>query len=343
MKVRGRFVSAATVAIVASSVLVVGACAAPSQHLGRRLHMQLTRKTMSRVVASGSFAINVPASWVVRAPTSSSCSGVVERSEVITGPMSAALSLCGAPSVTRDTLVVFAHGGPPAVPVLADQPGQTHLVDINGILVTMLSGTAALGTRQESYLLALLDGWANWLLFVVPGKNQSSLRGAKVVLRSVHVIPGRKVSIGRPVPQDLLGTWSHGPDESLTVSSRSRGQEDIGSVAGCEGTAPPLGCHISLEVKLLSSPDRSSFIATVTAVKVYSSERTFVVDPPLTKNLLEDGALAVGTRMTYEGVAPGMLVQVIAAKIDEFPVEWPYWCQYRQQIPADQEIANYCS
>jgi hypothetical protein len=98
-----------------------------------------------------------------------------------------------------------------------------------------------------------------------------------------------------------------------------------------------------LEVKLLSSPDRSSFIATVTAVKVYSSERTFVVDPPLTKNLLEDGALAVGTRMTYEGVAPGMLVQVIAAKIDEFPVEWPYWCQYRQQIPADQEIANYCS
>ncbi len=343
MKTSWRLVAVTMVAIVASSIIVVGATAVPSQRLGGRLHTQPTRETMSRVVPSGSFAITVPASWVVRAPTSSSCSGIVEKSEVITGPMSAALSLCGAPSVARGTFVVFAHGGPPAAPVLADRPGQTHLVDLNGIWVTMLSGTTALGTKQESYLLALLDGWANWLLFVVPGKNQSSLRAAQVVLRSVHVIPGRRVSIGRPVPQDFLGTWSHGPDESLTVSSRSRGQEDIGSAAGCEGTAPPLGCHISLEVKLLSSSDRSSFIATVTAVKVYSSQRSFVVDPPLTKHLLGDGALPVGTKMTYEGVAPGMLVQVTDAKTDEFPVEWPYWCQYRQQIPADQEIVNYCS
>ena len=84
------------------------------------------------------------------------------------------------------------HGGPPAAPILAGQASQLGTLKINGIWVSSLSGVNRSLEPHESYLLALLDGWTDWLSSL-PGTDQAvALRGAETVLRSVHVTPGHK-------------------------------------------------------------------------------------------------------------------------------------------------------
>jgi hypothetical protein len=342
MRTASKLILGAAILMAVSSVGPISTSAMPPQEPeAARSYVPAFPADALRTVSSGDFTISVPASWAVRTPSMSSCTKAPSSSEVITGSVSAAISECG-PSITHGTFAVVAHGGPPAVPVPAGQGSQVRTVKINGIWVTTVVGVTP--QQSESYLLALLDGWANWVLFVSPGDNDAvALQGAETVLRSIHVTPGYKASAEQPTSQNFVGTWSHGPDDSLTVNSASSGREDIGPGAGCEGGAPPMGCHITLMMKLVVLLGSSVVTATVTGVRAYDSATRFVIDPPLTKHLLVSGALPVGTKMTFEGIAPGMLVQTPAATTHEFPVQWPYWCNYYRQTPAERAITNYCS
>ncbi|HMK97691.1 MAG TPA: hypothetical protein VK425_09115 [Acidimicrobiales bacterium] len=285
--------------------------------------------------------MNVPTDWTVLAPSVGACTSSASRSQMIVGPMGPALSECGLPLISHGTFAVFAHDGPPAAPVLSGQP-VVRATRVNGIWVTTFEGVCTIVRPAESYLLAMLDGWDNWLLFVSPGRGQASaLANAKAVLDSVHVVAGQKVAPQMPVPQDFAGTWSHGPDNFLAVGQDGTGQEGIGSAAGCEPPAP-LGCHISLVLKVSVSANRSFLTAKVTEVRAFEPGGRSVVDPPLIKQLLQDGALPVGTTMGFEGADHGMLVQTSAPKAGEFPVEWPYWCNFDQQTTAERSVTDYC-
>ncbi len=345
MKTAMKLPITAAIAVAVLSTVAIATSAVPQQESERAISYAGALPAVAlRTVSSGDFTIRVPAGWALRSLSLSSCTKESTSSEVITGPMGATISQCGAPSVRHGTFAVFVHGGPPAAPILAGQASQLGTLKINGIWVTTLAGVNRSLEPRESYLLALLDGWTNWLLFVSPGADQAvALRGAETVLRSVHVTPGHKALIERPTPQDFVGTWSHGPDQSITVSSGSAGREDIGPAAGCEGGPLPLGCHITLVLKLVVSSGSSLLTATVTKIKAYDSAAKFVVDPPLTKQLLANGALPVGAKLTFEGVAPGMFVQATVTSSHEFPVEWPYWCDYYRQTPTEREITDYCS
>jgi hypothetical protein len=333
----------AAILLAASSANPIRTSAMPRQERGAaRSYVHAFPAAAMRTVSSGDFTISVPAGWAVRTPSVSVCTKAPGSSEVITGPLSATISHCGAPSITHGTFAVFAHGGPPAAPVLAGQASQVHTVRINGIWVTTFAGVTP--QHNESYLLALLDGWVNWVFFVSPGDDQAvALQAAETVLRSVQVTPGYTATVERPTAQSFIGAWSHGPDQSLTVSSAQAGREDVGPGAGCEGGTPSLGCHITLVLKLALLLGSSVVTATVTQVKAYYSATRYAVDPPVTKQLLASGVLPVGAKMTFEGIAPGMLVQTSAARADAFPVEWPYWCNYYRQTPAERHITNYCS
>ena len=340
------------VATIAVAVILTG-CTTSTAHTPTSTTAPLRKAPPAIVVAvdkpalesvtSGSFAVNVPAGWPVLAPSAGACTEGFRSSEVIAGPMGQALSHCGLPQVSRGTLVVFAHGDPPTAPVLSRQTSLLRVTRVNGIWVTAFEGVDADLRPAESYLLAMLDGWDNWLLFVSPGRVQAlALGSARAVLQSVHVVAGHKIMVEKPVKQDFAGTWSHGPDTSLIVGPGASGREEYGPAAGCEASAS-LGCRISLELKVTVSPGSSFLAATVTEVKVFEPGGHFVVDPPLTTQLLADGALPVGTRMGFEGVDHGMLVQVRAPREDEFPVEWPYWCNFDQQTSAERAISDYCT
>ncbi|HET9059609.1 MAG TPA: hypothetical protein VFN61_06785 [Acidimicrobiales bacterium] len=296
--------------------------------------------TVQRTITLGSFAIEVPASWVLRPPIAASCHGAVTRPEIVAGPMGQALAGCGVPVVRQGLFAVFAHGGPLAVPIISAGTYQVHVVNLNGISVTTMSGNASVTGAPQSYVLAMLDGWDNWLLLVgAPGRHSAS-QEAEDILKTVHVRPGRRVTTATPVPEKFLGTWSHGPDQSLVVGRNSL-TEDTGSAAGCTGDNPPLGCHIRLRLRVATAV-RSSLTATVTQVKAYRSPTQFVLNPPLTPQLAAEGALRVGTRLTFTGIAPGMLVEQPGQSRQAFLVEWPYWCQYGQETPAEHAVTDYC-
>jgi hypothetical protein len=281
------------------------------------------RSTQLWTVESGGFSIQVPASWKVGASSDRLCLFSASTTVVVGTPK--ALAACGG----FNPVLEFGHGGPPFPPIPASNPVSEK---INGVKVQLLRGTDALGgATPENYLLATLDGWTDWLLFLAHGKSPTTaLAPAYRVLQTVLAPPNRKPAI--PIREDFLGTWSvHGA--LLEISSESTGVEDLGGGAQCSPGIQILGCDIVLTLALSRAQDNTVMTATITRVKAYSDPTTFEIDPRST------AVPAVGNTFQLRFAEEHLMIETnLHYPWNSSGVFDPWWCDPSQVTIAD----NYC-
>jgi hypothetical protein len=302
-----------------ASFLVVALMSLP----GSSASSTAVRSTQFWTVQSGGFSIQVPASWKVGAPSDQLCLSSASTTVVVGTPR--ALAGCGG----FNPVLEFGHGGPPFPPIPASNPDSEK---INGVKIQVLRGTDTLtGGTPANYLLATLDGWNNWLLYVADGKSASSaLAPAYRVLKSIHAPPHFKPSAA--IKENFVGNWGvH--DASLQITSDSTGIRSLGGGAGCSAGIRILGCEIHLALKLALSRDHTYMTATVTKVKAYLDPTTFEIDPKSTN------VPAVGNMFQLRFVEPGLMIETnLHYAWNRSGVFDPWWCEPSQAMVAD----NYC-
>jgi hypothetical protein len=279
----------------------------------------LTTSSSSWTVASGGFTIDVPASWQVGPPSTRLCMG--SQPAVVVGTFKALEACTGGPG---GRVLEFGSGGPPFSPIPANEPVTEEM---NGVKVQLFQGSDALvGAPMTHYLLATLDGWDNWLLYVADGKSASSaLAPAYRVLKSIQAPPHFKPSAA--IKENFVGNWRvH--DASLQITSDFAGSQSLGGGAGCSAGIRILGCEIHLTLKLTLSRDRTYMTATVTTVQAYLDPTTFEIDPKSTQ------VPAVGNTFQLRFVEPGLMIETNLHYPWNSGVFDPWWCS-----PAREQMA----
>jgi hypothetical protein len=198
---------------------------------------------------------------------------------------------------------------------------------INGVKILLLRGidmTSGM-PANVNYLLATLDGWDHWLLFIASGSSATStLAPAYRVLQSVEA--PRHYKAPTATRQKFVGTWSvH--DARLEITSDSAGVEDLGG-AQCSAGIEALGCYIVLTLQTALSRGGTLMTARITKVKAYLDPTRFEIDPRSTV------VPAVGDTFQLQFAATGLMIETNLHYPWNSGVFNPWWCgPSREEMP----------
>jgi hypothetical protein len=259
-------------------------------------------------------------------------------SEVLVGTASLSAG-CLPINGTKGTVLEFGHGGPPDSPI---PDALLRVVRINGISLTELSGAQNFrGIPPESYLLAFLDGWQNWLLFAAPGSDLSrSLITARSILGTIHTVSGSARDQVEPAKKEsFIGQWGvH--DGGLKIVSGSSAEMSYRS--GCVSEASTDQCVTEEDLQTTLSADRSRLTARVQKVVLLDTNAAGVTTKVV--NPRAASIPAVGETSIFAFAARGLLIQTTPNPTpddDSFGFGNPYWCSYANQPAAVQRV-DYC-
>lgn len=138
-----------------ATLLALGAAGVPAQ----------------QVVSSGAYAISVPRTWPVVKASPGACERL-NLSGLVVGDV-VSLERCF-PTASVGMFSEFGDGGPPNFPVVAS---STSLSVVHGVHVTTVEGVP--DPSGATQVVAFLNGWDNWLLFLLRTNVTRGLQEAR--------------------------------------------------------------------------------------------------------------------------------------------------------------------